>query len=342
MSNQPVYRVGIIGGGAITQACHAPGYARDPRAVLAAVADPDPARLREMVVAYPGIQAYLDYREMLEKEHLRVVSVCSPNALHAEHTIAALKAGCHVLCEKPMSVTLKDADQMIAAATAARRKLMIGFTHRLFTGPNKCRQMIQEKVIGKPFMIRVRFAHGGPYPGWAKSKWFYDKAMAGGGALLDMGIHAIDLCQWLMGPITAVSAKTATLAKRIPVDDNAVLLLEFGSGALGYIEVGWTSKPGFAGFEIYGSEGTLICDYLKGLQMVGGTAAASGKNSTEWKTVEPHPTEGGWKVESERWLDVIDGKEKLSMDGRAGREALRVALAAYDSSRTGKRVALKK
>jgi len=336
------YRVGVIGGGAIAQACHAPGYARNADVQLVAVADPEPARIREAMLFNPGLRGYTDYVAMLAQEKLDVVSICSPNVLHAQQTIDALKAGCHVLCEKPMAVSVKEADAMIDAAKSARRKLMVGFTHRLFTGPRKCRELLNEKAIGKPFMMRARFAHGGPFPGWAKSKWFYDPKLAAGGALLDMGIHAIDLCLWLMGPIVSVSARTATLVKRIPVDDNAVMLLEFKSGALGYIEVGWTSKPGFAGCEIYGTEGSLVCDYLKGLFMVGGTVSARGKDTHDWRLVERHPTEGGWKIEIDHWLDVIRGKEKLTMDGKAGREALRVALAAYESSRTGKRITLQK
>ena len=342
MDTQSVHRVGIIGAGAITQACHAPGYARNQYSVFVAAADPEPARLRELEKTYPSLHTYTDYREMLIAENLSVVSVCSPNKFHVQHTLEALEAGCHVLCEKPMATTLKEADKMVAAAKASRRKLMVGFTHRLFSGPKQCKTLLESKAIGKPFMIRIRFAHGGPYPGWAKSKWFYDPGLAAGGALLDMGIHAIDLGLWLMGSISAVMAKTATLAKRIPVDDNALLLLEFTNGALGYIEVGWTSKPGFVGFEIYGSEGSLICDYLKGLQIVGGSESPSGKSTQDWRTLNATPTEGGWRAEIDYWMDVVRGEEKLVLDAKAGRESLRVALAAYESSKTGKRVSIAK
>ncbi len=92
--------------------------------------------------------------------------------------------------------------------------------------------------------------------------------------MFDMGIHAIDLCLWLFGPVRAVSGRAATLIKKIEVDDNAVMLLDFKNGALGYIEVGWTSKPGFSGLEIYGTEGSLICDYINGLKLCGGKASA--------------------------------------------------------------------
>lgn len=332
------YRVAVIGAGAIAQACHLPGYAKDERVELAAFADPEPARHKEMAKLYGHMKGYAHYADMLAKEKPDVVSVCAPNKFHAEAVIAALEAGCHVLCEKPMATTLKEADAMAAAAKAARRKLMVGYTHRLFTGPKRCKELLHEKALGKPFMIRVRFAHGGPYPGWAKSDWFYNRDMAAGGAMLDMGIHAIDLCLWLFGPVVSVTAKAATIVKKIAVDDNAVLLLEFKNGALGYIEVGWTSKPGFSGLEIYGTEASLVCDYVRGLQMFGGKASAACKNTNDWRLLEKNPTEGGWASEVGHWMDVVTGAEKLAMDAKAGRDALEVALAAYKSSSTGKRV----
>jgi UDP-N-acetyl-2-amino-2-deoxyglucuronate dehydrogenase len=164
--------------------------------------------------------------------------------------------------------------------------------------------------------------------------------MAAGGVLLDMGIHAIDLCHWLFGPVQTISAQTKTLIKRIPLDDNALMLLEFKNGAMGYIEAGWTSRPGFGGIEIYGTEGTIICDYWNGMKVCTGKAAAGRDSVYEWEMVEPEPLTGGWPAEIPYWLDVLDGKRKLDMNGQAGRAALEVALAAYKSSQTGRRISI--
>ena len=338
MAKSVKYRAGVIGAGAISQALHLPGYQKDRRATLVAFADPAVARHHEVLEEYPRLRAYSDYETMLASEELDVVSVASPNVFHAEQAVAALRSGCHVLCEKPIATTLRDANKMIAASKKARRKLMIGFTHRMFRGPQRCKELLAKRRIGKPFMIRVRFAHGGPYPGWAKSSWFYNRELSAGGAMLDMGIHAIDLCHWLIGPIASVSAQAATLIKKIDVDDNALLQLEFRNGALGYIEVGWTSMPGFSGFEIYATKGTLICDYIKGLQLCRGKASAGKDSVVEWRTLDKDPTKGGWDVEIKHWLDILDGKEKLTMSGAAGSHALEVALAAYTSSASGRRV----
>ena len=341
MAANKKYRVGVIGAGSIAQHCHLKGYAKLNNVDLVAFADPVAKRHKEVAASFPGMKGYKSHQDMLRHEQLDVVSVCAPNKFHAPCAIAALEAGCHVLCEKPMATTLAEAGRMIAAAKAARKKLMTGFTHRLFSGPEKCKAMLRQKALGKPFMIRVRFAHGGPYPGWAKeAKSFYDPKIAAGGAMLDMGIHAIDLCLWLFGPVTRVSAQTATLVKKIPVDDNAIITLEFKNGALGYIEVGWTSKPGFSGFEIYGTEGSLICDYINGLKLCGGKASAGQDSVTEWKMLDKKPTRGGWNIEMNYWMDIVAGKKKLTMDAQAGKAALEVALAAYKSSNTGKRVSL--
>ncbi|MCP4645241.1 MAG: Gfo/Idh/MocA family oxidoreductase, partial [bacterium] len=188
---------------------------------------------------------------------------------------------------------------------------------------------------------RVRFAHGGPYPGWAKdAKSFYDPKIAIGGAMFDMGIHAIDLALWLFGPAVGVMAKTCTMVKKIALDDNAVIVVEFKTGALGYIEVGWTSKPGFTGVEIYGTKGSLICDYINGLKLCGGTASAGKDSVSEWTMLDKKPTRGGWDTEIGHWLDIVAGKERLEMDGKAGRAALEVALTAYQSSNKGKWISL--
>ncbi len=108
--------------------------------------------------------------------------MCSPNLYHAEHALAALHAGAHLLLEKPMTMTMPEAFAVREAAKQAGTRVMIGFSHRLYGSNLQVKEVIEKGEIGEPFMIRVRFAHGGPFPGWAKSDWFYDPAIAGGGA----------------------------------------------------------------------------------------------------------------------------------------------------------------
>jgi len=217
------------------------------------------------------MRVYDDNRAMLEAEKHDVVSVASPNCFHAEHACAALRHGAHVLLEKPAAVSMKEIAQIQQTVRQTRRKLVVGFSHRFMRGNQKINKLIRAGAIGEPFMIRMRLAHAGPYPGWAKNDWFYSPTLARGGAMLDMGIHAIDQLLWHLGPARSVQATAATLRKKIRVDDNALLLIEFEkTDALGYIEVGWTSPSGFNGMEVMGDKGCVIENYAGDLVMTTG------------------------------------------------------------------------
>lgn len=335
------WNAGVIGCGSISQHLHLPGYIKAPGVKLVAGADPTRARHAEAKELQADIQMYTDYRKMLANHELDLISVSSPNKFHAEHAVAALEHGAHVLLEKPAALSMKEIAAIKAAQRKAKTQLIVGFSQRFNRGNRKMKQMIDKGAIGEPYMIRVRFAHNGPWPGWAKDKWFYDPNKAGGGAMLDMGIHAIDQCHWLVGPIKSVQAKATTLRKKIKVDDNAVLLLEFANGkALGYIEVGWTSPSGFNGIEVMGDEGSIVEDYQGVLTMTTGkiTADTKARHKLTRRVLDKAPTTGGWGWEVTDAVKAFRKNDDLGSDIDAGGAALAVALAAYESSRTGKRV----
>lgn len=337
------WKAGVIGCGSISQVLHMAGYLKTPGVALVAGCDPVRARLAEARKIQPDIKTYGDYRKMLEAEALDVVSVCSPNKFHAEHAIAALDAGAHVLLEKPVALSMKEVRDIRAAVRRNRRILIVGFSQRFNRGNRKLRDLLAKGAIGEPFMFRARFAHAGPLPGWAKSDWFYKKKLAGGGAMLDMGIHAIDQALWHMGPVKSVQARAETLRKKIEVDDNAVLLLEFArSRALGYIEVGWTSPAGFNGYDIMGDEGWIHIDYAGQLVLTTGkiTPDTKAKHRLKRRVVDSDPTSGGWRNEITEVVRAMKKGEDLGITIDEGGAALQVALAAYESSRTGRRVAV--
>lgn len=341
MARPKKLRAAVVGCGSIAQHCHLPGYAKDKSCDIVAVVDPSPARLREVKKDFEIGKAYRDWERMFDREEFDVVSICTPNALHASQAIAALKKGAHVLCEKPLCLSMAEARRIQKAHAKSGTVFMTGFTHRFMTGNQKAKTILQKGEIGKPFMIRSRFAHSGPIPDWAKSDWFHFKKPAGGGALLDMGIHSIDIVQYLLGPITAVSAQIGNLVKDIEVDDNALMLLEFDGTMMGYIEVGWTSKPGFAGTEVYGSDGTMFIDYLQGLKVLKGRTTPDGKTKLAWRTADKNPTKGGWDVEVGEFLKSVRKGVQPAESLEAGISALAVALAAYRSAKEGRRVTIK-
>jgi UDP-N-acetylglucosamine 3-dehydrogenase len=335
-------KAGVIGCGSIAQALHIPGYVKHPAVGLVCACDPAEARHAE--VKQKGVQhTFSDYREMLAAEQFDVVSVCSPNKFHAEHAVAALNAGANVLLEKPAALSMKEIAKIKAAVKRSGRTLIVGFSHRFHTGNMKAKKLIEQGAIGEPYMARVRFAHMGPLPGWAKNDWFYRPELAGGGALLDMGIHAIDQALWLVGPVATVQACSGTLRKDIPLDDCAVLLLEFANGkAFGYLEVGWTSPTGFNGVEVMGDKGSILIDYNNGMTLTTGKHTPNLKARVQRKTkmIDPAPTTGGWTAEVAEVIKHIRVGSDRGHGIDAGGAALQVALAAYESSRTGRRIKL--
>jgi predicted dehydrogenase len=336
------YTVAVIGAGAIAHALHLPGYAKREDVERIVAVDIEPAQLEEAKEKFDIAATYTDYRDMFSHESPDLVSVCTPNAYHAEHALAALRAGAHLLLEKPMTLSLADAEAIRREAQLAGKQVMIGFSHRFNSTNRKIKDIISKGRIGEPFMIRVRFAHGGPFPGWAKSDWFYKPELAGGGALLDMGIHAFDLCNWLLGPVTAVTAQMATLRKPIAVDDNAVITLEFGDRAMGYIEVGWTSGPGFNGLEIYADNGTILHKYGTPAEVTVGRVSPDQQAVARYSTRKLQtPKAGVWDTEMDYFMNTVLKGKVPEMGVDAGIASLAIALAAQESARTGQRIAVK-
>ncbi|HEQ60787.1 MAG TPA: Gfo/Idh/MocA family oxidoreductase [Firmicutes bacterium] len=322
-------RAAVIGCGAIAEYCHIPGYQNHPAVGEIILCDISGKILQETCKKFRIEKGYADYKELLKKEKPDLVSVCTPNYLHAEMVCAAVRKGIHVLCEKPMALSLAEAERIRKALIAKRVKFMVGFSHRFEMLNVRAKEMLASGKIGRPFMLRIRFGHEGPYPGWGKTDWFYDKKKAGHGALLDMGIHAMDLARYFLGDVRGVAARTATLLKPIRLDDNALMILEFESKALGLIDVSWSSKPGFTGSEIYGSGGTLIIDYERGLQFFDGEKAA-------WKRVSVRSEPGSWEREMKHFIDCVvkdDDPEPGFLDGVA---SLKVAFAAAKSAAGGR------
>ena len=329
-------RAAVIGAGAIAQHCHLPGYQRHPDVELVAIAEIDANRAAEAAQKFGAGRTYCDYRQMLEKEQLDMVSICVPNYLHHETAIAAAKRGIHLLLEKPVATTLAQAREIREAVRAGGGQCMVGFTHRFFDGNVEARRLIQQGKIGRPFMIRVRFAHRGPQPGWAMSDWFYRRAKSGGGAMLDMGIHAMDISRFLVGAVESVFGLVGTLRKDIEVDDNAVVGLKFADGrAFGYLEVGWTSCPGFTGIEVYGDEGTILIDYGRGVELIAGSVAPDGTSQMTREMLAIKPTGGGHIREMETFIDCIRDGQPTPITIEDGVAATAIAEAISQSAETG-------
>ena len=242
-------KYGIIGCGAIGQRRHIPECHANPHSVVAALCDPNEQRVKELAAKY-GSAAYTDWKHMLADADIDAVVVCGPNSVHGEQSIAALKAGKHVLCEKPMATSRDEAKAMLAAAKKSKKYLMIGLNQRLMAPHVKAKEILASGKLGNVIAFRTAFQHPGP-EGWsvdgAKS-WFFQKGSAFMGVTGDLGVHKADLMRWLLGQEFAeVGGFITTLDKRspdgklIPLDDNAYLTLRTTGGIVGSMILSWTN-----------------------------------------------------------------------------------------------------
>ena len=242
-------KVGIIGCGSIAKQRHAAEYAANPESEIAGFYDLTRARAEALQKAYGGA-VYESYEAMLADKSIDAVSVCTANHTHAMITIAALEAGKHVLCEKPMATSLEDCRAMVAASQRTGKKLMLGHNQRLTDAHVAVKNLLDSGEMGRVITFATAFGHGGPEM-WSMDKglhtWFFKKDQASIGSMADLGIHKIDLMRFLIGGrVTSVMASITTLDKRfadgglIEVDDNAQCVLRFDNGAMGTVTTSWT------------------------------------------------------------------------------------------------------
>ena len=259
--------IGVIGCGKIAQVRHIPEYAANENCTLTAFFSPNAKRAEDMAAKYGG-KVYASAEELFADPEIDAVSICAANYAHAELSIKALEAGKHVLCEKPMAVTIEDCEAMLAAAEKAGKRLMIGQNQRLAKAHLCAKELLEQGEIGKVVSFRSSFGHGGPET-WSispgKDTWFFDKKRAAMGAMADLGIHKTDLLRFLLGQdVVRTTARLCTLDKRGPndeligVDDNAFCIYEMSGGAFGTMTASWT----YYGAEdnstvLYGTEGIM-------------------------------------------------------------------------------------
>ena len=260
-------RLGVVGLG--MGRTHIAEFLAHPGCDVVALADVDEARLTAAGERFGVAELFLDPENMFDSAALDAVSLAVPNCLHLPLTLAALDRGLHVLCEKPMAMNVAEAEAMKAAADRAGKTLMINFSFRFSEVSQALKQQVDAAALGQVYFGRTvwhRF-RGVPRPG----SWFGRKEMSGGGPLIDLGVHRIDLALWLMGypePMSVSGSTHDRVASRLPaiddgtftVEDLACGMIRFHNGASLLVETSWArnfEEPEFMVTELYGDRGGL-------------------------------------------------------------------------------------
>lgn len=344
------YGFGIVGCGVIAGA-HARAIAGLPNAHLVAVTDVVASRAEALAGAH-GAELEPDLAALLRRPEVDVVAVCVPSGLHAEVATTAAQAGKHLVVEKPIDVSLVAADGLLAAVDDAGVGLTVVCQRRFDPGYRALADLIDQGRLGRLIV------------GDARVKWFRDQAYydsepwrgtwaMDGGALMNQGIHYVDLLRWFMGPVVEVTAICATQAHRIEVEDVALALLRFESGAVGTLEVSTAIYPGLPErVEVTGTGGTVVVESgrtrARELADAGGEVSSHGKPIVDMFRDDPEPDapyhgavgDSAHAAQIADFLGSLDDKREPLITGQDGRDDLEVVLAVYRSARTGAPVTL--
>lgn len=272
-------RVAIVGAGSIARYAHIPGYRAQKDAELAALCDVVPGRAEAMAREFSVPHAYNSYADMFAQEDLQAVSVCTPNATHRDVTVAALNAGLDVLCEKPIAMNLAEGSEMVDVARRTGRILQVGLHWRFTSEAQALKRFIDGGELGSIYYGEATCMRRRGIPGWGA---FTQKALQGGGALIDIGVHTLDHTMWLMGnpkPVGVVGATYAAFGKRqdvvsiwehwdaskFDVEDMGVGLVRFDNGATLVLRTSWAAniEKEFQETRVLGTQGGATMSPLR-------------------------------------------------------------------------------
>jgi predicted dehydrogenase len=338
--------VGIIGSQFVST-IHAESLRAYPQADLRAVASPTPGNAEAFAKRFAIPRHFTDYREMLALPEIDMVVVGAPNDRHAQIALDAAAAAKHIVMEKPLCLNLEEADRMIAACRKAGVKLM--YAEELCFAPKyvRLKQLLDSGALGRPTLVKQSEKHDGPH-----ADHFWDVERSGGGVTMDMGCHAIEFFRWMLGRprIKSVYAQMSTTVhgERTRGDDNAILILEFEGGATAIAEESWTKLGGMDDrAEVHGSHGVAYADLLHGnaietYSATGYDYAVEKAGSTKgWSfTIYEEAWNYGFHGEMAHFVDCVQNDRTPLVTGDDGRVVLEVIFAAYESARTGCKVAL--
>ena len=330
--------IGLIGGGNITET-HARAARAIPGVEISAIYGTNADKVARLSREHGG-KPYQDFEAFLSHRSMDLVIIGSPSGLHATHGIAAARRGLHVLTEKPLEITTARADALIEAAQRSKVKLGVIFQDRLKPDIRKLKDWIDKDVVGKPLFADARVKWYRPPEYYANSKWRGTLALDGGGALINQGVHTVDLLLWLLGDVVRVQARTSTLLHNIEAEDTTVAILEFANGAFGSLYATTAAFPGYPRrVEISGSEGAVILEHDRILAvnlrnapagLATNTAADSNQSASSAAVTDIR----GHQAILEDFLHAIEQNCTPACDGLEGRRSVALVEAIYRASQS--------
>jgi myo-inositol 2-dehydrogenase / D-chiro-inositol 1-dehydrogenase len=347
MDNSRKVKVGIIGS-QFEADIHACAFRIAPQeAEVVAVASPTPGNAAALASKYEIPRVFTDYRMMLREPDIEMVTIAAPNYLHAEMATACAQAGKHIVCEKPLAMTMEEGERMIAAAR--QHGVLLMYAEELFFTPKyvKAKEMADAGAFGKVHLVKQSEKHFGPH-----SPWFWDVTRSGGGAFMDLGCHGIAFCYWFLGrpAIKSVYCQMGTFvhADKTQGEDECLCILNFADGSVGLVENSWARRGGMDDrIEVHGDAGVTYGN----LHM--GNALPTYSEVGYGYAVEKAPTTKGWSypVFDELWnygipqemlhfARCVRGKERPNATGEDGLVVLEALYAGYASAAAGRKIDL--
>lgn len=342
--------IGLIGGGNITET-HARAARAIPGVEISAIHGTNAEKIARLCHEHGGTP-HENFDAFLKHRPMDLVIIGSPSGLHAEHGIAAARQGLHVLTEKPIEITTARADALIAAAKQSNVQLGVVFQDRTKPHIRQLKNWLDQNLLGKILFVDARVKWYRPPDYYANSRWRGTQALDGGGALINQGVHTVDLLLWLLGDAVRVQARTATLLHKIQAEDTAVATLEFASGALGIFHATTAVYPGYPRrIEISGTEGTVILEHdrIIGANLQNTPAAAaisaalvdlmtSAKDLNQSASSATVSDFRGHRAVLEDFLAAIRQNRAPACDGPEGRRSLALIETIYRAAKTPDRL----
>lgn len=344
-------RIGLIGSGGIAQNAHLPGYTAIPDLCeVVALADINPEAAKAASEKFNVKHVFDDYRKMLEMDEIDAVSVCTPNYVHMAPAILALRAGKHVLCEKPIAMNAGEAREMVDAAKTAGKKLQVGYNMRFAPSNQVLKTYVEAGELGEIYYARAQALRRRGIPGWGV---FINKEKQGGGPLIDIGVHILDLTLWLMGHPKPVAASGVTYAKfgkrsdvvgflgqwdykNFTVEDFASALIRFDNGATVVLESSFVANIPEEIFNstLCGTEGGATTSPFQ-------IVKEKHKTLQTFKPEFPTATVNSHHAEIKSFIDAIQNDTQPIVTGEHGLMVAQIMDAIYTSSESGREVEIK-